>query len=134
MAENKFEERRRANIIREVLLPVVVAVVTGIGSSYVTTQVTIAVIETRLKYLENNFLAVNALAETIKSMQIEFARNSERMTSMSIRIENTETLSKALAESVKDRYTAKDAEKDYNALAFKIRNHTHVPSALGDSD
>lgn len=129
MAEKQFEERRRANIIREVLLPVVVAVVTGIGASYVTTQVTIAIIETRLNYLEESLLAVRDLSEVIKSVQMDVVRITERAHTMGTRLNSLEGANTALTEAVKDRYTAKDAERDFNSLSFKIRNHNHIPVA-----
>ncbi len=125
MAESKYEERRKANLIREVLLPTIVAVVTGIGSSFVTTQVTIAVIETRLHYLESDFTALQNVINKVGVNTIEIAKLNGVITALGSKTDSINTSLEVLHETAKDRYTAREAAKDYQTLVFKIQNHKH---------
>lgn len=74
--EKMTDRRRSENMLKAVILPIVVAVVTGIGASYIATQVTVAVIEKQVEYIESDLISIKELLEKVTENQTELARRS----------------------------------------------------------
>ncbi len=73
-------------MIKAIILPVIISVITGIGSSYVAVNVTLAVIETRLNYVENDLVSLRDVLSAVSKMQNELARRGEWMVNTDRRI------------------------------------------------
>lgn len=116
----KFVDRRRDSIVKNIMIPVVIATITGISASYMATQVTLAVVETRVKYLESDVVSIKEILQFVNANQIELAKRGEWMSNTEKRISSIERTQESLIEQTKDRYTRKEAEKDNKYLMEKI--------------
>jgi uncharacterized protein (DUF697 family) len=87
-------ERRQESMIMNVILPVVVAIITGVGASYTATTITLSVVETKVSYLEVDLLDIKYVLLEVKENQIQLAKNSEWMKNMESRVERLENESK----------------------------------------
>lgn len=65
------ERRHSENIMKAVVMPVVVAVVTGIGASYLATKVTVAVLQKQVEYLEGDLLSIRNMIDIVSQNQRE---------------------------------------------------------------
>jgi len=59
--------------VKELIVPVVASVVTGVAASVVATQVAISVLETKVGYLEKNIETMAALMDKANANQLELA-------------------------------------------------------------
>ena len=120
--EGKFVDRRRDSIVKNIMIPVVIATITGISASYMATQVTLAVVETRVKYLESDVVSIKEILQSVNANQIELAKRGEWMSNTEKRMSNIEKTQESLVEQIKDKYTRKEAEKDNRHLIEKIES------------
>lgn len=84
-------ERRQANMMQSIILPVFVAVITGGLSSYFGVVVAVSVIETKLFYIETN---VNTILDVSKQASInktELVRRGMWIESVEKRLDNLES-------------------------------------------
>jgi hypothetical protein len=120
-----MNERRKDNMIKSVVLPVVVAVITGIGSSYFTVYANLAVLESRFAYVEKDIISIKDVILEVNRNQTELAKRGEWMLYQERRTDALERAVEILAEQAKDQYTRTEAKKDFDAIKQVIKNHHH---------
>jgi hypothetical protein len=119
-------ERRKENMIKAIIIPVIIAVIVGTGSSYVAVNVTLAVIENRLQHVEDDLVSIKDVLIEVNKNQIQLAKNGEWQNNTSIRLAAAERHIEILTQSSRDRYTRTEAEKDIQLLMEKIKSHGHI--------
>ncbi len=78
---------RNAELLKNLVLPMMVSVFTGVAASYVSVNVTLAIMETRISYIESNGerrLAdieekVDSLGTYVTELKMITSRNEQRI-------------------------------------------------------
>lgn len=70
-----------STLVKNLVLPVVVATITGIASSYVGVNVTLSIMETRISYIEKNGERRLLQIETKMDKLVDSIRDVERVSS-----------------------------------------------------
>lgn len=97
--------------IKDMTVPIVVAVVVGMGSSFFTAKTTIAVMETRLNSMEEDLTGVEVALDEIVRQQAKLVSNELVMRQI------TDRLSKIENEMV----TKSASDRDYQTLLREIQ-------------
>lgn len=91
-AEQETTIDRRKNVaMREIFMPVVVAIIVGMGSSFFATYVSVNTLQLKIQYLEKN---VDTLLQLVKDMNqneiriIKLENSNENMNKRVDRLEN----------------------------------------------
>lgn len=113
--------------LQSIIVPIIVAIVTGVASSYTTTRVTLSVVETKVGYIENDVLTIKDLLAPIRKNQIELAWRGEWIKNTKDQLKTIERVLDAqdasidlIADKIQDRYTKSEADKDMKILAVEI--------------
>jgi hypothetical protein len=102
-------QRSGSTIIREVLIPIIVAIVVGIGSSYMTSRVAIAVLQKEIEFVRDDVSMMQQLLKIVSQNQVELAARGEWMKNAD---RERQKLSDSIDIIVATRYTKSDAERD----------------------
>jgi hypothetical protein len=84
-------DRRKNVAMREIFMPVVVAIIVGMGSSFFATYVSVNTLQLKIQYLEKN---VDTLLQLVKDMNqneiriIKLENNNENISKRVDRLEN----------------------------------------------
>lgn len=113
-------ERRKGNVFRAIAVPVVVAVITGVSAGYLAVRIALAVLETRIGYLESDLVRIKDTTLRSNDNRTELARRGEWIIYQSKRMDSAEKNITILLEQSKDRYTKSDAEKDFERLQLRL--------------
>lgn len=109
---------RRANVAkRELLYPLVVALVVGLLFNGMNGYVVLQVMQEKMSVVSDDVRGLTIAVAGISANQVVLARHE-------VEIKNNEKFLVELAERVNDRYTAKDAEKDLKLVHDRI-DHLH---------
>lgn len=79
-------ERRTSNMLREVIIPTVTAVIVGSGSSYIAMERSTAVMQERMRVFERDLNATGNILVAVQANQLELAARGQWMTSTNLRI------------------------------------------------
>ncbi len=79
--------RNMDNLVKNLILPMMVSVFTGVAASYVSVNVTLAIMETRISYIESNGERrlsnienkVDSLATSVTELKMTTSRNEQRI-------------------------------------------------------
>ncbi len=74
--EKMTERRRRDNMFKSIVLPITVAVVTGVGASYIATQIHVAVLKKQVEYIENDIISIRDILQRVTENQTEIAKQA----------------------------------------------------------
>ncbi len=66
-------------IIRNIITPVITAVIVGVGASFLSTKVALAVTGTKIVYIEAEVNELKNLLSAIRDNQLELAKHAQRM-------------------------------------------------------
>jgi hypothetical protein len=113
-----MKETRELNLFREVLIPVLSAVLIGGLSSYFTASLAIAVLKEKVSSIEKDIDSITIIAQSVQANQIELAARGQWITSVESQLESHE---KRISEIEKSRYTKNDAEKDIEILKLQLK-------------
>jgi hypothetical protein len=111
-------ERRRSGLLREVLIPIVVAIVVGIGSSYMTSRVAIAVLQKEIEFVRDDLSIMQQLVSIVSSNQVQLAARGEWMKNADKERSNLRVTVDAIVQS---SYTKSDAKKDNDQIIREIK-------------
>lgn len=67
-----------SNLVRQILLPIIIPVLVGIGSAAITTTITTARLEERVSHLENKFVDHNRVTEELRTRDNDYERRISR--------------------------------------------------------
>lgn len=73
------DRRRHQGLMRDFMLPVIVSVVTGVGASFVSAQMAVKVLETKVQYIESDMKAITDITGTLNDVQMELTRRGQWM-------------------------------------------------------
>ena len=118
-------ERRKESMIKAIILPVIVAIITGISASYLTVYVTLAVLETRVSYVESNLISIEAILKVVNKNQTELAKRGEWMTYQDRRMDSVEGSIATIFAQVQNTYSRTDSDKESLNILRAIENHHH---------
>jgi hypothetical protein len=115
--EDNMKETKEVNLFREVLIPVLSAVIIGGLSSYFTASLAIAVLKEKVSGIEQDIDSVRIIAQSVQSNQIELSARGQWMSNIEMQIGGHET---RLTRIEDNRYTKEDAERDIELLRLKL--------------
>ena len=120
MAEHKDERRSSEFILKNFVLPIIIAILIGVPSSYVATKITLAVMETKVEYIESDIGSIKDILRDVSANQLLLAKGGEQLNSLDRRVSTLEETIKLLVDQTRDRYTRSDADRDTQTLAERI--------------
>jgi len=112
-----MKETKEVNLFREVLIPVLSAVIIGGLSSYFTASLAIAVLKEKVSGIEQDIDSVRIIAQSVQSNQIELSARGQWMSNIEMQLGGHET---RLTRIEDNRYTKEDAERDIELLRLKL--------------
>ena len=115
--------QRKADTIREILIPVIVAVLVGAASSYVSVKVTLSVFEQKIIFLENEVNDLNADYKSSVETRIELAARREWMNGINKSIELLISNQQEIRALMDDRYRRKEALAINDAQDERFSRH-----------
>ena len=66
-------------LVANLVIPVVVSTITGIASSYIGVNVTLAIMETRINYIERDLNNVLKAEDDIQEIQLTLSTQSQKL-------------------------------------------------------
>lgn len=98
-------DRRRDNVFKNIVIPVVIAVITGSGAAYMATTVTIAIHGTRIDRLETDILGLRDVLQQVANTNVEMARRSEWMRNTEKSMDSLLLRQRSMQDLAIDRHT-----------------------------
>lgn len=86
--------------MKEFVLPVVVSVVTGVGASFVSSQMAVKVLETKVDYIEADIKTISTLTNTINQVQLEMTRRGQWIVTTDKRLDHQERVMQSIKDSL----------------------------------
>ncbi|MBU3022884.1 hypothetical protein [Aestuariibacter sp. A3R04] len=83
-------DRRRQNLFKDIIVPVSVSVVTGVAAAFVSSQMAIKVLETKVQYIESDIKTVRQLAASVSAANMELNRRGAWMDAIELRVSRNE--------------------------------------------
>lgn len=110
-------DRRKFNAIHDIGLPVLVAVLVGGFSSYITATVAIAVLNEKVESLKTDYTQLMTIANAVSTNQIRLERFEEWRQSTISSIERNKDKLLLIEQS---QYTKEDGRRDAELLRLEI--------------
>jgi len=124
MSPQQGIDRRRDSVVKNIVLPVVVAVITavivGMGSATLAIKIGSEVLITRVNYMERDIVEVRELVNSLGKVSISLAENTEWQRGTDKVIDGILINQRGLQEMTKDRYPRAEAKKDLNIVYGRI--------------
>jgi len=115
------ERRSETRLFRDLMMPVIVSVVTGVGASYITMHIALSVLETQVNYIQREVEAFQTLVEAVNTIQVELSTRSQVDTMTERQINN-------IFSELNTKQTKDDARRDYELLLKEIQlQNIHTP-------
>lgn len=102
-------ERRKSNLLKEYVVPIIASVTSAVFTGYLTLQIALTTIETKLIYVESDITDMKALLKRITDNQVELSRRGVWMSNTERRMGDLER-----------RLETLPTQKDIDALNEKI--------------
>jgi len=118
--DRQHGDRRGLNIITNVIIPIIVAVIIGSGASYIATQVTLSVVETKVKYIEKDIGKITELMTAITSQNLIITKNKTTIDGALYRLNILEDSIITMKGDTKLRYTSEHAERDQRYIERRL--------------
>lgn len=80
-------DRRHGNVLREIMVPLVVSVVVGVGGSYMSTQITVSTVATRVDGMKEDLSELRGLMSAVQQNQMTLAARGEWIKSVEERLQ-----------------------------------------------
>lgn len=104
-------------MFREIAVPVIVSIVVGVGSSYMATNVAIAVLNEQVGSLKTEMTNMQDIVKAVAANQIELAARGEWISSTDNKLLS---ITQRLDKIEHDEYTAVDAQRDMSLIMREI--------------
>ena len=102
---------------REIAVPVIVSIVVGVGSSYMATNVAIAVLNEQVGSLKTEMTNMQDIVKAVAANQIELAARGEWISSTDNKLLS---ITQRLDKIESGEYTQIDAQRDFSIIMREI--------------
>ena len=107
-------DRRKATGIRELIIPLVTAIIVGVGASFVASKVAVAVLTKEVEGIKKDIGLLERLVNTVSMNQLELAARGEWMINTNSRLARVE-------KTIENVYSKSEMDKQHQQLEREIK-------------
>ena len=83
-------ERRQSSVVKEYVVPIIASVASAVCTGYLTLQIALTTIETKLIYVEADLSDIKVLMKNISENQVELSKRGVWMSNTERRLQDIE--------------------------------------------
>jgi hypothetical protein len=120
--DRTHHDRRGLNLINNVIIPILLAVMIGGSSSYIATRVTLSVVETKVEYLEQDLSKMTKIMSAVTDQSLVITKNQTIINGIEYALDIVEADVSTLKTDMKLRKTIVQDDRDLDYLHKKIKD------------